>query len=191
MRWDFHSIPLTSSAPKNGGCWYVYTRIKAKHFRCKPLCKKSASWMSAFSWSDQERLNCGVGKHSRDTMTNYNESHSMFIQGAAIRWFKDRTLWGGYGGHMTIDMGTKPLHFLLDSKEKYQSRTDSLPTKLGQQPTSKTTSSEKTLGSAVDRSAVNVKTKQNKLGVLICQKMKCSHNKKDWLPKLRDQNHAV
>jgi len=77
-------------------------------------------------------------------------------------------------------MGTKPLHFLLDSKEKYQSRTHSLPTKLGQQPTSKTTSSEKTLGSAVDRSAVNVKTKQNKLGVLICQNMKCSHNKKDW-----------
>jgi hypothetical protein len=92
---------------------------------------------------------------------------------------------------MTIDMGTKPLHFLLDSKEKYRSGTHSLPTKLGQQPTSKTTSSEKTLGSAVDRSAVNVKTKQNKLGVLICQNMKCSHNKKDWLPKLRDQNHAV
>jgi hypothetical protein len=36
--------------------------------------------------------NCGFGKHSRDTMTNYNESHSMLIQAAAIRRFKDRTL---------------------------------------------------------------------------------------------------
>jgi hypothetical protein len=30
-------------------------------------------------------------------MTNYNKSHSMLIQAAAIRGFKDRTLWGGYG----------------------------------------------------------------------------------------------